>query len=262
MLVGARVLRERGGVDAGLGGEGRGADIGRVPVRRAVEQLVEGARDVGDLPQRLGRDADLEALGELGLQRERRDRASRDWRCRSARRGRSACPAPAARRRGWRRANWRRRCRCRYGRGCRAARRGSPRATSPTMRSTSCGSVPPLVSQSTAQRAPASIGRPGAGERIFGIGLVAVEEMLAVDHRLAAGRDGGLDAVGDAFEVLLERAAERDMDVIVPGLGDEHDRVGIRGEQPRDARIVADRAAGALGHAEGAEAGALASASS
>ena len=47
MLVGARVLGERGGVDARLGGEGRGADIGRVPVRRAVEQFVEGARDRG-----------------------------------------------------------------------------------------------------------------------------------------------------------------------------------------------------------------------
>ena len=73
MLVGARVLGEGGGVNAGLGGEGRGADIGRVPVRRAVEQFVEGARDVGDLPQRLRRDAGLETLGEFGLQSQRRD---------------------------------------------------------------------------------------------------------------------------------------------------------------------------------------------
>ena len=96
-----------------------------------------------------------------------------------------------------------------------------------------------------------------AGERIFRVGPEAVEEMLAVDHRLAARRDGRLDAVGDRFEVLVERAAERDMDVIVPALGDEDDRVGIGGEQTREAGIVAGRASGALGHAEGAEARAL-----
>ncbi len=43
------------------------------------------------------------------------------------------------------------------------------------------------------------------------------------------------------------------MDVIVPGFRDIDDGVGVGGEQARDARIVGDRAAGALGHAEGAE---------
>ena len=33
------------------------------------------------------------------------------------------------------------------------------------------------------------------------------------------------------------------MDVVVPGLGDEDDRVGIGGEQAGEARIVAGRAA-------------------
>ena len=40
-----------------------------------------------------------------------------------------------------------------------------------------------------AEHRPARAGvdrRPGAGKRIFRIGLVAVEEMLAIDHRLAA----------------------------------------------------------------------------
>ena len=41
VLVGARVLGQRRGMNARLGREGRGADIGRVPVRRAVEQFVE-----------------------------------------------------------------------------------------------------------------------------------------------------------------------------------------------------------------------------
>ena len=78
--------------------------------------------------------------------------------------------------------------------------------------------------------------------------------MLAIDHCFAARADRRLDAVGYAVEVLLERRAERDMDVIVPSLGDEDDRVGVGGEQPHEARIVGGRAAGSLGHAEGAEA--------
>ena len=56
----------------------------------------------------------------------------------------------------------------------------------------------------------------GAQKRVFRIGLVAVEEMLAIDHRLAAGGDRRLDAVGDGLEILFERAAERDVDVVVP----------------------------------------------
>ncbi len=110
-----------------------------------------------------------------------------------------------------------------------------------------------------AQNRPARAGvdrGAGAGERIFRIGLVAVEEMLAIDHRLAARADGRLHAVGDGLEVLVERAAERDMDVIVPRLGDIDDRVGVGGEETRKAGIIGGRAAGPLGHAEGAEAGA------
>src|SRR5277367_3470174 len=78
--------------------------------------------------------------------------------------------------------------------------------------------------------------------------------MLAIDHCFAARGDRRLDAVGYAVEVLLERRAERDMYVIVPSLGDVDDRVGVGGEQPHEARIVGGRAAGSLGHAEGAEA--------
>ena len=94
-------------------------------------------------------------------------------------------------------------------------------------------------------------------QRVSRVGLVAVEEMLAIDHRLAARRDRRAHAVADAVEVLLQRATERDMDVIVPALGDKHDRVGVGRQQTRDAGIVGDRAPSALGHAEGAEFGAL-----
>ena len=70
-----------------------------------------------------------------------------------------------------------------------------------------------------AQHRPARAGLDrgaGAGERVFWVGLVAVEEMFAIDHRLAAGGDRRLHAVGDGVEVLVERAAQRDMDVIIP----------------------------------------------
>ena len=73
MLVGARVLQHRRGVDAGLGGEGAGPDEGRVAVRRAVEDLVEGARGLRQRAEGLVGDAGLEAVAVAVLQLERAD---------------------------------------------------------------------------------------------------------------------------------------------------------------------------------------------
>ena len=42
----------------------------------------------------------------------------------------------------------------------------------------------------------------------------------------------------DAVEIFLERAAQRDTNMIVPGLGDEDDRVRVRVKQGGEARIV------------------------
>ena len=47
------------------------------------------------------------------------------------------------------------------------------------------------------------MGRLGAGERKVGVFLVAVEEVLAIDHHLASRRLGGNDAVADRGEVFL-----------------------------------------------------------
>ncbi len=101
---------------------------------------------------------------------------------------------------------------------------------------------------------PRLMSRARTVQGIVRIGLVSVEKMLAVDHRLAARLDRGLHACLDALEIFLERAAERDMDMIVPGLGDEHDGVGVRGEQACDAGVVLGRSAGAFGHTEGRKA--------
>ena len=77
-----------------------------------------------------------------------------------------------------------------------------------------------------------------AGERISGLGLVAVEEMLAVEQHFAALGLGGAHGVADRGEVLFLRGLERDAHVIVPGLGDEADGVGLA---RREARPGPDR---------------------
>ena len=73
VLVGRRLLHDRRRMDAGLGGEGAFADIGRVAVGRAVEHLVERMRDVGERLQLFVRHADIEVLRKLGLELQRRD---------------------------------------------------------------------------------------------------------------------------------------------------------------------------------------------
>ena len=72
---------------------------------------------------------------------------------------------------------------------------------------------------------------------------------------MPASRGGG-DRLADAVEVLLLGRAERDADVIVPGLGDEADGVGAGVEERAQAGIVGEADAGPLGHAEGGEGGA------
>jgi hypothetical protein len=104
-----------------------------------------------------------------------------------------------------------------------------------------------------AQHDPAGaclVGVLGDAQGVLAIGLVAVEEVLAVDHRLAAGGDDRLDGLANAFQVFLVGRAECDADVIVPGLGDETGSRGWVLQRVLKARVVGDRAAGALGHAE------------
>ena len=99
------------------------------------------------------------------------------------------------------------------------------------------------------------VGGLGAGQRVGRIGLVAVEEVLAVEQHLAALGDRGAHAVADRGEVLLERGLERDLDVIVPRLGDEADRLGLGLEQRGEPGIVRGGAAGPPRHAERGEGG-------
>ena len=109
-----------------------------------------------------------------------------------------------------------------------------------------------------AQHHPARAGlvRGGRhGQRIGAVGLVAVEEMFAVDHGFAIALHDRLDRLRDAFEVLLVADAERHAHVIVPRLGDQADGARMRLQRRLEARIVGDRAPSPLGHAEGGKGG-------
>jgi hypothetical protein len=109
-----------------------------------------------------------------------------------------------------------------------------------------------------AQHHPARAGVVGslrAGERIFLVVFIAVEEMLAVDQRLATGFDHGLDGFADAFEIFLGLDFERDADLKRGRLRDKTDGVRFRSQRARERGVVRGGAARALGHAEGGELG-------
>ncbi len=94
------------------------------------------------------------------------------------------------------------------------------------------------------------ISRPRAGKSVGPVRLVAVEEMLAVDDRLLVLHKDRLDGCADGFEVFFIRDAERNVYVIVPRLGDEHDRIRLSLHDSLETGVVRDRAACALGHPE------------
>ncbi len=109
-----------------------------------------------------------------------------------------------------------------------------------------------------AQHHPARTGVVGcfcAGQRELRVLLVAVEEMLAVEHHLAARFLGGHDTVADRGEVLLVGGLQRDADLIGGRLRDKTDRVGVGFKQAGDAGIVGDRAPCPPRHAKRGEAG-------
>src|SRR5437763_12947093 len=73
MLIGFRLLGDRRGMDAGLGGKGALADIRRLGIGAAVQEVIEGARDMGERRELFSIDLGLEVIGEIGLQDESRD---------------------------------------------------------------------------------------------------------------------------------------------------------------------------------------------
>ena len=196
-------------MDAGLGRERALADIGRMAVGRAVEDLVEGVGDMGEARELVVGDADLETLGIAELELEVADQRNQI--------GIAAALAEAVER------------------ALDLARAGAHRGE--RIRHRLLGVVMGMDAEmvaghgldhvaddgldlmgqraaiGVAQHHPARAGLMGgldAGQRVIRIGLVAVEEMLAVEQHLAAPGLGGAYAVADRGEIVLERDVQRD----------------------------------------------------
>src|SRR5262249_58881010 len=71
----------------------------------------------------------------------------------------------------------------------------------------------------------------GARERKFRIGLIAIEEMFAVEQDLPALRLCRADALADRRDVFLFGCLEGNLDMVVPGLGYKADGVRLCFEQ-------------------------------
>ena len=102
------------------------------------------------------------------------------------------------------------------------------------------------------------IGGMNAGHGIIGIGLVTVEEVFHVDNGLKALGPRGINRFLNGADILLQLAAQRQLDVIVPALGNEGDGIGLGLQQRLQAGIIVGGAAGAARHAKGHEPGAKA----
>src|SRR5262249_56337526 len=68
VLVSLRLLDDSRGMNACLGGERTLAHIGRVTIRRPVEEFVEPVRDADEVSKRVVAHADLESVGVFGLE--------------------------------------------------------------------------------------------------------------------------------------------------------------------------------------------------
>ena len=104
---------------------------------------------------------------------------------------------------------------------------------------------------------------PGLGrgpehlQGVVAVGAVAVEEVLGVEEDpLPLGGQVG-DGVTHHREVLLQRGAQRQLDVAVVGLGDQRHHRGARVAQRGHQRVVGGLHAGAAGGAERGQLGVL-----
>ena len=94
-----------------------------------------------------------------------------------------------------------------------------------------------------------------AGQRIVGIGAIAIEEMLGVEQRVALLCDHGRDGLGDIVQVFCARDFQGHIHLEVPGLAHQADGIHRRVQHLRQRRIIGGTAPRPLGHAERSEAG-------
>ena len=103
---------------------------------------------------------------------------------------------------------------------------------------TSSHIVPPLVSQRTTSRAPASAAVWIARSEYSAIVLPAVEEVLGVEDHLAAGVDHHSHAVADHGEVFVQPGANHLASLKGGGLAHERDDRGLGVHQGPQAGVV------------------------
>ena len=95
-----------------------------------------------------------------------------------------------------------------------------------------------------------------AGQRIGGVGAIAVKEMLGIQHRLAALGDDMGDAGADVFKVLLKADAKGGRHMKIMRLAHQADRRGAGVEDGGQHIVILRAATGAFGHAKGGHRGA------
>ena len=198
MLIGRRVLLHRGDMQPALMGKGRRAHIGLMPVGSAVEDFIQQAADMGQLLQAVMGHTGLEAVGEFGLQhqgRQQRHHIGIAAALAQAIQRALDLPHPAA------------------DRGQRVGH-GIFRVVMGMDAQIVAGDVLGHLADDRLhlmrQRAAIGVAQHhpararcqrllGAGDGVVRVGLVAIEKMLAVDHRLALVLGDGLHAVANGF---------------------------------------------------------------
>ena len=253
VFVSGRVLQDRAGMQAGLVGKGAGPDIGRRPQGHAVQDVVQHAAGLQKARQSLPRDAGFKTAGIGLLEQKRRDQR---------RQVRIAAAFPEAVQRaldlprpGIHRSK---RIRDRVA-GIVVAMDAKP------VTGDACGDHlghdaahlgGKRAAVGVAQDDPAGTGRQGcvqAGQRIAGVGAVAVKEMLRVEKRLAAPGDDVADRGGNGLAVVVKADAKGSGHVEIMGLADQTDGGGIGVQDGGQHIVILGRPAHAAGHAKGSE---------
>ncbi len=74
-------------------------------------------------------------------------------------------------------------------------------------------------------------------DRVFGIGVVAIEEMFRIINHFGVPTEK-LDAIADHLQVFIQRDAQDFGGVVIPSLADQRDEGCLRGDQSLHAGIV------------------------
>ena len=228
MFVCRGVLEDRAGVKPRLVREGGTAHIGRLAHGHAVEDVVERSAELGQPLQRVDGDPGLIAAGIGVLEQKRRDQRRQvgipTALAQSVQRAlHLSCPGldrgQAARNGGF---------------GIVMGVNAKPVARN-SCRDHLGRDTPDFLGQraaiGVAKHDPARtrlMRGPEAGQRIVGIRLVAIEEMLGIEQRLASLRHQVGHRLGDILDIFGKGYPERGLHVEIMGLANKADRARAR----------------------------------